>query len=93
MKHQCGTEMICVQDFCGNGTIQGSWKHQINFWADYCPVCKVTVFGGYWSNIPAFVGDEPDFDCLYDEIKAHIEKYEPDCEVAYQNYLKENDHE
>ena len=34
MEKDCGVDTICVFDFCGNGTIQGGFKHQINMWAD-----------------------------------------------------------
>jgi thiol-disulfide isomerase/thioredoxin len=87
MKHFCGTEMVCVQDFCGNGTFQGNMKYQINMWADWCPSCKGIQFGGYWDSIPNLPYEtEPDFDnCPI--IKAHIAKHEPYCEKRYQEWI------
>lgn len=84
---RCNTEMVCIHDFCGNATLQGNWKSQINFWADWCPSCKKIHFGGYWSSIPYLPYEiEPDFDTC-PVIKAHIQEFEPDCEAAYQKYI------
>lgn len=80
------TEMICIEDFCGGGVIQGSTKYQINLWADWCSDCKKVYFGGYWSEIPDFCCEnEPDIN--EENIVAHIKKYEPLCETAYQKYI------
>ena len=89
IHHKCQSEMICVQDFCGNGIFQGGFKHQINLWADWCPICKVIVFGGYWSSILDLpYKTEPDFDnCQI--IKNHIKQHEPECEVKYQEWIGE----
>ena len=85
MLHHCETEMICVYDFCGSTPT----KYQVNYWADWCPKCKIIQFGGYWFPIPFLVfGRKPDFD-KSPTIQAHIKKYEDDCEQRYkERYLE-----
>ncbi len=42
-----GNFPICVEDFCGTDA-----GFHIEYWADYDPIRKVTVFGGDWEGIP-----------------------------------------
>jgi thiol-disulfide isomerase/thioredoxin len=80
MEHsKCGDEMECIEDFAGNMREPGRW-------ADWCPTCKVVVFGGYWREIPDLPSnkmlDEDDSKYL-----SHIKKWQPKCEESYQAWL------
>lgn len=72
MVHNCGCNMVCIEDFQGWARpSQGDWFTECTYWADWCPQCKVTTFGGYWAHIPSLKSDlQPSSDAvhLYAEI-------------------------
>jgi hypothetical protein len=75
------TDSICVLDFCGRC---GPY-YPVQFWGDYYPALKITVFGGDYYRIPDMPSDICPSD---DQLNTWINQHDPrDLETIHRELI------
>lgn len=78
---------VCIQDFCGS---YEPGHLPIQFWADYFPQRDVTVFGGYWHDVPDMPSEtEPTEEQVQEWAETHGRRME-DYPEYVRKWLEEN---